>query len=160
MYHAKLLLFCLLAMLVSGCEGPTGSNSPTNGTTASRLPDGARERPLRVMLIPADGGTEQGTIADFEPIFAAITREYDLHFEIRVGQAYNAVVEGMVNGKVDIAFLGLACLAAGFLTADRDWSPIAAAGPIENPAAAVLCGLGLSLLIAASALMKRFARDS
>ncbi len=59
-----------------------------------------------------------------------------------------------------IALLGLACLAAGFLAADRDWSPIAAAGPIENPAAAALCGFGLTLLIAASALMKRFTRDS
>lgn len=59
-----------------------------------------------------------------------------------------------------IALLGLACLMGGFVAVERGWSPIAAAGPVENPAVAALCGLGLALLIAASALMKRFTRDS
>ena len=43
-------------------------------------------------LIPADGGTEEGTIADFEPIFAAITREYGLHFDMKVAQSTGARV--------------------------------------------------------------------
>jgi len=106
MSSMKRLLQCLLVLFVAGCNGPSTTAPTANPASTSRLPDGAAERPLRVMLIPADGGTEQGTVADFEPIFAAITREYGLHFEIRVGQAYNAVVEGMVNGKVDIAFFG------------------------------------------------------
>ena len=67
---------------------------------------GSATRPLRVMLIPADGGTEEGTRADFEPVFNAITRMAHLYFEIRVGQSYNAVVQGMMNEQVDVAFLG------------------------------------------------------
>jgi len=59
-----------------------------------------------VMLIPADGGTEQGTKADFEGIFRAITEAHDIHFDLKVGQSYNAVVEAMSVAQVDIAFFG------------------------------------------------------
>lgn len=58
------------------------------------------------MLIPADGGTEDGTRADYQPIFNAITEMTGLHFELRVGQSYGAVIEGMSNRLADIAFLG------------------------------------------------------
>ena len=67
---------------------------------------GSAETPLRVMLVPTDGGTEDGTKADFVPIFNAVSRTSGLQFEIRVGQSYASVVEGMVNGLVDIAFVG------------------------------------------------------
>ncbi len=68
--------------------------------------DGSSERPLRVLLIPADGGTESGTKADYQPVFNAITRTTGLHFDLKVGQSYGAVVEGMCNQLADIAFLG------------------------------------------------------
>jgi phosphonate transport system substrate-binding protein len=58
------------------------------------------------MLVPTDGGTEDGTRADFAPIFNAVSRTTGLKFEIRVGQSYASVVEGMVNRLVDIAFVG------------------------------------------------------
>lgn len=89
--------------LLTGCNSSdsSGKSDGMNGP-----PDGSPERPLRVLLIPADGGTEEGTVADFEPVFKAITREYNLHFDIKVAQSYNAVVEGMANGKVDIAWFG------------------------------------------------------
>lgn len=74
--------------------------------TAQSLPDGSRGRPLRVMLVPADGGTEDGTKADFIPVFNAVTRTTDLHFDVRVGQSYGAVVEGMANALAEIAFFG------------------------------------------------------
>jgi phosphonate transport system substrate-binding protein len=67
---------------------------------------GSSTSPLRVMLVPTDGGTEDGTKADFSPIFNAVSRTSGLKFEIRVGQSYASVVEGMVNGLVDIAFVG------------------------------------------------------
>jgi phosphonate transport system substrate-binding protein len=73
---------------------------------AQTIPDGTAAHPLRVMLIPADGGTETGTKADYQPIFNAITRMTDLHFAIAVGQSYGAVVEAMCNHLVEIAFLG------------------------------------------------------
>jgi phosphonate transport system substrate-binding protein len=70
------------------------------------IPDGTAGNPLRVMLIPADGGTDTGTKADYQPIFNAITRMTNLHFTIAVGQSYGAVVEAMCNHLVEIAFFG------------------------------------------------------
>ncbi len=67
---------------------------------------GAADTPLRVMLVPTDGGTEDGTLADFKPIFNAVSRTSGLKFELRVGQSYASVVEGMINNLVDIAFVG------------------------------------------------------
>lgn len=68
--------------------------------------DGSAERPLRVVLIPADGGTEDGTRKDFEPIFGAIKQATGLNFDIKVGQSYGAVVEAMCSGTADIAWYG------------------------------------------------------
>ena len=90
------LLFC--ALMIIGCVASPGSDQQ-----ATR---GSEALPLRVLLVPADGGTQDGTIADFLPVFNAISKQYDLHFDLRVGQSYAAVVEGMVNEKVDIAFFG------------------------------------------------------
>lgn len=73
---------------------------------AQSLPDGSKERPLRVILVPADGGTEDGTKADFQPIFNVITKMTGLHFDIKVGQSYSAVVEAMCSRVSDIAFFG------------------------------------------------------
>jgi len=62
--------------------------------------------PLRVMLIPADGGTAGGTLADFAPLFEAVGAQTGLEFDLKVGQSYSAVVEAMKAGLVDIAWLG------------------------------------------------------
>lgn len=62
--------------------------------------------PLRVILIPADGGTEDGTKADYQPLFDAVARSSGLDFELRVGQSYSAVVEALCGGAADIAFVG------------------------------------------------------
>ncbi len=62
--------------------------------------------PLRVLLIPADGGTEDGTKADFKPLFDALATATGLEFDIRVGQSYAAVIEGMCAGHADIAWFG------------------------------------------------------
>lgn len=61
---------------------------------------------LRVMLIPADGGTADGTLADYQPVFNAVSRMTGLKFELRVGESYNAVVEAMHQRLADIAFFG------------------------------------------------------
>ncbi|MEM7012086.1 MAG: phosphate/phosphite/phosphonate ABC transporter substrate-binding protein, partial [Verrucomicrobiota bacterium] len=76
------------------------------GQIAIAAPAGTKDDPLRVMLIPADGGTEEGTIADFKPVFNAVTQAKDIHFDIKVGQSYGAVVEAMANGLADIAWFG------------------------------------------------------
>jgi len=85
------LLTIALALIMSG---------------AATFPGKAQEGPLRVVLIPADGGTEDGTKADYTPIFNAVARMTGLSFDIKVGQSYAAVVEALCGGSADIAFVG------------------------------------------------------
>lgn len=68
--------------------------------------DGTAAKPLRVILVPADGGTEDGTKKDFQPIFSAIEQSTGLKFDIKVGQSYGSVVEAMCSGAADIAWYG------------------------------------------------------
>lgn len=63
-------------------------------------------RQLNVLLIPADGGTESGTLADYQPLFEAVGNSANLRFDLKVAQSYGAVVEAMCNGTADIAFVG------------------------------------------------------
>lgn len=104
------LTFVLLMLIAGGCSEKSGEN-PLQGINfnkeqTSSLRDGSEDEPLRVMLVPADGGTEQGTLADYEPIFNAIHKAYGLYFDIKAGQSYNAVVEAMNAEKIEIAFFG------------------------------------------------------
>jgi phosphonate transport system substrate-binding protein len=99
-----------LALTVS-CKADSPSSSTTE--VAANRPaervwprDGSEARPLAVMLVPADGGTEEGTKKDFLPVFNAITRTKGIHFEMAVGQSYAAVVEAQANEQVDIGFYG------------------------------------------------------
>lgn len=75
------------------------------GVFAADLPDGSKERPLRVLMVPADTGTNDIT-QDYAPVFNGITKNYGIHFEIKAGNSYAAVVEGMCNDQVDIAWFG------------------------------------------------------
>lgn len=68
--------------------------------------DGSAANPYRVMLVPADGGTEDGTKADFKPLFDAVTQATGLHFNIRVGQSYANVIEAICGNVVEIAWFG------------------------------------------------------
>ena len=92
------LLICLASL---GACSPLASKDDTKSELLA-----AASRPLQVILIPADGGTEDGTKADFRPIFDALSTTSGLQFELRVGQSYNAVVEALCSGSADIAFMG------------------------------------------------------
>lgn len=72
----------------------------------ARRPQSAQPPPLRVLLIPADGGTESGTLADYRPIFNAVARRTGMRFDLKVAQSYGGVVEAMCNNVADIAFVG------------------------------------------------------
>ncbi|KTE02587.1 phosphonate ABC transporter substrate-binding protein [Sphingopyxis sp. H038] len=74
--------------------------SPRSASPRSAQP------PLRVLLIPADGGTESGTLADYRPIFDAVARSTALRFDLKVAQSYGGVIEAMCNNAADIAFVG------------------------------------------------------
>lgn len=77
----------------------------TGTALASSLPDGSKERPLRVLMVPADTGTNDIT-QDYAPVFNGITKNYGIHFDIKAGSSYAAVVEGMCNNQADIAWFG------------------------------------------------------
>lgn len=68
-------------------------------------PDGSKRHPLRVLMVPADTGTNDIT-QDYKPIFSEITRQYGIHFDIKAGNNYSAVVAGICNNQVDIAWFG------------------------------------------------------
>lgn len=72
---------------------------------AAKLPDGSKEHPLRVLMIPADTGTNDIT-QDYKPVFNGITKNYGIHFDVKAGNSYAAVVEGLCNNQADIAWLG------------------------------------------------------
>jgi len=72
---------------------------------ASNLPDGSKAHPLRVLMVPADTGTNDIT-KDYAPVFEGITKNYGIYFDIKAGSSYAAVVEGMCNNQADIAWFG------------------------------------------------------
>jgi len=75
------------------------------GTVSASLPDGSKEHPLRVLMIPADTGSNDIT-QDYKPVFNGITKNYGIYFDIKAGNSYSAVVEGLCNNQADIAWLG------------------------------------------------------
>ncbi len=100
-------------------------------------PAGTEEDPLRVMLIPADGGTSDGTLSDFQPLFDGLTHITGLHFDIRTGQSYAAVVEGLCSGVTDIAWLG----PVSFETAHQKGCAELLAVEVSNGASTYYAGL-------------------
>jgi len=77
----------------------------TGPAFAVKLPDGSKEHPLRVLMVPADTGTDDIT-KDYAPVFNGITKNYGIHFDIKAGSSYAAVIEGMCNNQVDVAWYG------------------------------------------------------
>jgi len=77
----------------------------TGPVLAANLPDGSKNQPLRVLMIPADTGSDDST-KDYAPVFNGITKKYGIHFDIKAGSSYAAVVEGMCNNQADIAWYG------------------------------------------------------
>lgn len=77
----------------------------TGNVMADNLPDGSKNNPLRVLMVPSDTGTNDIT-QDYAPVFNGITEHYGIHFDIKAGSSYAAVVEGMCNDQADIAWYG------------------------------------------------------
>lgn len=77
----------------------------TPAAMAGNLGDGSKENPLRVLMVPTDTGTNDIT-KDYAPVFNGITKLYGIHFDLKAGASYAAVVEGMCNDQADIAWYG------------------------------------------------------
>jgi phosphonate transport system substrate-binding protein len=56
-------------------------------------------------MVPTDTGTNDIT-QDYTPVFNGITKNYGIYFDIKAGNSYAAVVEGMCNDQADIAWFG------------------------------------------------------
>lgn len=97
-------LLVVAALFLTAC-GNQDSDSSSNATSKTTPSTTAEAETLQVMLIPADTGADT-TLDDFKPVFNAITRLHGVEFDLKVGTSYAAVVEGMANGQIDIAFLG------------------------------------------------------
>lgn len=96
-YSRSAWLLALLCLLATVTRAAPSAAEPRDGDDA---------QPLRVLLIPADGGTEDGTKADFLPLFTALSRVTGDTFDVRAGQSYAAVIEGLCAGVADIAWFG------------------------------------------------------
>lgn len=73
--------------------------------TSSAIGDGSKNNPIRVLMVPADTGTNDIT-SDYGPVFRGITEKYGIHFDLKAGASYAAVVEGMCGDKADVAWFG------------------------------------------------------
>ncbi len=62
---------------------------------------------LSVMILPVDGGTQEGTLADYLPTLDAVSRTTGINFRTGVGQNYSAVIEALATGLIDVAQFGL-----------------------------------------------------
>lgn len=103
-----------MSLLKTFVAAATATLIATTGALAQQA-DGSAGNPYRVMLVPADGGTEDGTRADFKPVFDAVTTATGLHFDIKVGQTYATVIEAICSHVVEIAWFG----AASYLPAQQ-----------------------------------------
>jgi len=109
---AKALMTLAIGLFVAWMAWPGDERAPREGS-------------IRVLLIPADGGTANGTLADFRPLFATLTRITGLRFDLTVTQSYSAAVEGICAGTADMAFVG----PAAYLQArQRDCAKLLAVG--------------------------------
>lgn len=136
----RVVLALAAACALHACDKKGGESSTAGGaapSTAKWVRDGTTEKPLMVMLIPADGGTEDGTKSDFLPLFNAITKTQGLHFDVHVGQSYGAVVEGMANGQVDVGFFG----PVSYLQAKKRAGAELLAVQVENGSSTYLAGI-------------------
>lgn len=97
---AQTMMVLITIVMIAGCGNePDSSASQSGGSTRDEKPV------LRVMLIPADTGADT-TLDDFRPVFNAITDHHGIEFDLMVGTSYAAVVEGMANEQIDVAFFG------------------------------------------------------
>ena len=100
-WSTRVVACAAIACAAAACK----SDSESGGGSAADDRDGSESKPLVVMLIPSETGA-RSVLDDYGPLFDAITRVDDIHFKLAMGDSYNAVVEGMAAGHIDVAFFG------------------------------------------------------
>jgi phosphonate transport system substrate-binding protein len=86
-----LVLVLVATMALAGCGGGGGGSA-------------SGEEPLRVGLIPNENPEE--VEAQYQPLEDYLKKEIGREVELSVPTTYNAVVEAMVSGELDLAYFG------------------------------------------------------
>ncbi len=93
---SKLVLIAAVAVVLASCGG--GSGEGGGGGSASG------DEPLQVGLIPNENPEE--VEAQYQPLEDYLKKELGREVELSVPTTYNAVVEAMVSGELDLAYFG------------------------------------------------------
>jgi phosphonate transport system substrate-binding protein len=93
---SKLVLVAAVAVVLASCGG--GSGEGGGGGSASG------DEPLQVGLIPNENPEE--VEAQYQPLEDYLKKELGREVELSVPTTYNAVVEAMVSGELDLAYFG------------------------------------------------------
>ena len=93
---SRIILVAVVAVVLAGCGG--GSGGGGGGGSASG------DEPLQVGLIPNENPEE--VEAQYQPLEDYLKKELGREVELSVPTTYNAVVEAMVSGKLDLAYFG------------------------------------------------------
>ena len=93
-YRSSAFVLVLVATIaLAGCGGSGGGDGSSSG-----------EEPLRVGLIPNENPEE--VEAQYQPLEDYLKKELGREVELSVPTTYNAVVEAMVSGELDLAYFG------------------------------------------------------
>ena len=91
----KSLVFIVFVLILAGCGG--GSGDERGGSASGG-------EPLQVGLIPNENPEE--VEAQYQPLEDYLKKELGREVELSVPTTYNAVVEAMVSGELDLAYFG------------------------------------------------------
>ncbi len=87
------VVFALLLVVAAGCGGASEEGS-----------DAQAQEPLRVGLVPNQN--PEKVQAEYEPLGDYLSKELGTEVELSVPASYNAVVEAMASGELDLAYFG------------------------------------------------------
>jgi phosphonate transport system substrate-binding protein len=93
---STIVLVAIIAVVLASCGG--GSGGGGGGGSASG------DEPLQVGLIPNENPEE--VEAQYQPLEDYLKKELGREVELSVPTTYNAVVEAMVSGELDLAYFG------------------------------------------------------
>ena len=89
---SKLVMITVVAVVLAGCGGGGGGGAASG------------DEPLQVGLIPNENPEE--VEAQYQPLEDYLKKELGREVELSVPTTYNAVVEAMVSGELDLAYFG------------------------------------------------------
>ncbi len=92
-YRLSTLVLILVATALASCGGGGGGGGSASG-----------DEPLQVGLIPNENPKE--VEAQYQPLEDYLKKELGRRVELSVPTTYNAVVEAMVSGELDLAYFG------------------------------------------------------